>query len=69
MRTLANSEDQDEMSPNVAFHRCLHYLLRQKRFSEKEIHFFLFGNYNLRPLNIYNGPFQVHCIKPEGRIH
>ena len=25
--------------------------------------------YNLTLLDIYNGPSQVHCIKPEGRIH
>ena len=29
----------------------------------------LFGKYNLCPLDIYNGPSQVYCIKPEGRIH
>ena len=24
---------------------------------------------NLWPLELYNGPFQVYCINPEGRIH
>ena len=27
-----------------------------------------FTNNNLTPLDIYNGPSQVYCIKPEGRI-
>ena len=35
MRTLANSEDPDEMPHHAAFHLGLHYLLRQKRSSEK----------------------------------
>ena len=26
-------------------------------------------NIHLTPLDIYNGPFQDHSIKPEGRIH
>ena len=38
---LANSEDADEMPHHVAFHLGLHYLLRQKRSSEKEIQFYL----------------------------
>ena len=29
----------------------------------------IFENFNLTPLNMYNGLFQVYCIKPEGRIH
>ena len=29
----------------------------------------LFGNDNLWPLDIYNGPSQVYCFKPEGKIH
>ena len=28
-----------------------------------------FFNYNQTPLDMYNGLFQVYCIKPEGRIH
>ena len=28
--TLANSEEPDEMPHNMAFHQCLHCLLRQK---------------------------------------
>ena len=31
MRTLANSEDPDEMLHDAAFHLCLHCLLRSKR--------------------------------------
>ena len=68
MHTLANSEDIDEMSNIVAFHQCLHYLLRQNQSSEKEIQF-LFGIFNLWPLDIYNELFQVYCIKAEVRIH
>ena len=44
MRTLANSEDPDEMLHNAAFHQGLHFLLRQKRSSEKEIQFLLVNN-------------------------
>ena len=46
MCTLANSDDPDEMPHNVAFHQGLHYLLRRKRSSKKEIPF-LFGDNNL----------------------
>ena len=42
MRTLVNSADPDEMPHNAAFHQDFHCLLRQKRSSEKEIHYFLF---------------------------
>ena len=55
------------MPHNVAFHQGLHYLLRLKGSSEKD--FFVFENFNLWPLNIYNGSSQVYCMKPEGRIH
>ena len=41
MRTLANIEDEDETQHRAAFHQGLHYLLRQTRFSEEEIHFYL----------------------------
>ena len=68
MCTLANSEDPDEMLHNAAFHQGLYYLLRQKTYSEKEKQF-LFGNYNLRPFDMYNGPSKGYCIKPEGIIH
>ena len=39
--TLENSEDPDEMPHNAAFHQGIHCLLRQNRYSEKEIHFCL----------------------------
>ena len=68
MYTLTGSEDPDEMPHDAAFHKGLHYLLRQKQNTEEEIQF-LFWNYNLGPLYIYNGPSKVHCIKPEGRVH
>ena len=56
MRTLANSEDPDEMPHTAAFHQGLHSLLRQKRSSEKEIKL-LFGNYNYVPsIYIMNYP-------------
>ena len=37
MGTLGNSEDPDEMELNAAFIQGLHCLLRQNRYSEKEI--------------------------------
>ena len=37
MGTLANSEDPDEVQHNAAFHQGLHYFLRPKWSSEKEI--------------------------------
>ena len=61
MCTLAKSEDSDEMQQNAAFHLGLHL-----GSSDKEIQFYL-GI--VTPLYIYNGPSQVYCIKPEGRIH
>ena len=51
MRTLANSECPDETPHIATFHQGIHYLLRQKRSSEKGIHF-LVGNNNLQPLDI-----------------
>ena len=41
MRTLANSEDPDEMPHDAAFHQGLHCLLREKQSSAKEIQFYL----------------------------
>ena len=37
MGTLANSEDQDKMLHNAAFHQGLHCLVRHRRSSGKEI--------------------------------
>ena len=42
---MENSEDSVEMPHNAAFHKGLHFFLRQKESSEEEKHFF-FGNYN-----------------------
>ena len=41
MCTLANSKDTDEMPHHEALVQGLHYLLRQKRSTEKEIQFYL----------------------------
>ena len=62
-----NNEDTDEMQHKAAFHQGLHSLLRQNQSSEKEIYFF--GNYNLWPLNIYNGPPWLYCIILYGKFH
>ena len=64
---FCNSEDPDEIPLNVTFHQGLHYLLWQKQSSEKNT--IVFQNYNPWPLDVYNEPSQVNCIKPEGRIH
>ena len=45
---------ENSLDPDVAFDQVLHYLLWQKRYSDKEMHF-LFWNNNLWSLNIYNG--------------
>ena len=68
MRSLVKIEDPDEMPHNAAFHQGLHCLLLQKQSLVKEIHF-LCENFNLWPLSIYNGPSEVYCIQPKGRIH
>ena len=54
MHTSANSVDPDEMPHDVAFHQGLHWLLKQKGSSQKEIHL---RNklYPVAPLNIH-GP-------------
>ena len=54
MSTFANSEDPDEMQHDAAFHQGLHCLLTEKRSSDKRIQYF-FENYNLTPLDMYNG--------------
>ena len=40
MSTFASIEDPDEMQHNAAFHLVLHCLLREKRSSDKRIHYF-----------------------------
>ena len=37
---VTNSEDQDEMPQNAAFHQDLHCLLLQKQSSEQEMQFY-----------------------------
>ena len=67
MGTFTICEDLDEMPHHAAFHQGLHCLLRQKS-SDKNIQYFK-KNYNLTPIDIYNGLSQVYCMEPEGRIH
>ena len=55
--TLANSEDPDEMQHNAAFHQGLHCLKGKKDLTKEYI---LFLNYNLTPLDMYNG--HVYCL-------
>ena len=57
------SEDPDEMPHDVAFHQGLQCLQTQNCSSEKEIQY-VFGNNNMRPLNIYNVPSlsNSYCI-------
>ena len=63
MGTFTNSEDPDEMPHNMAFHWGQHW----KDLQTKNTIFF--KNYNLTPLDNYNGQSQVNWIKPEVRIH
>ena len=42
----------------------LHYLLKQKRSSNKNYIFLLYPD-TPTPLDIYSGPFHVYCIEPE----
>ena len=62
MSTFANSGDPDKMQHNAAFHQG-HTVLKVKKIFRQRIQHFL--KYNLTPLYIYNGLFQVYCIKPE----
>ena len=52
MRTLASSEDPDEM-PHNAFHQGLHCLLFGKNAIQRQKILFLFKNNYLWPLDIY----------------
>ena len=49
------------------FIRSTLFVKVNKIFRQKNTFFFL--NYNLTPLDMYNGISQVYCIKPERRIH
>ena len=57
MGTFTNSEDPDDVLHNAALHQGLHCLLSKKRSLDKKIQYFF--NYNLTPLDIYNGSSQV----------
>ena len=54
------------MRHNAAFHQGLHCYY--KKYLHTKI-YYLFLNYNLTPLVMYNGLPEVYCIKPDGRIH
>ena len=60
MSIFANSEDPDEIIRVYTICKC------KKKSSDKE---YIFFYYNPTPLDMYNGLFQVNCIKQEGRIH
>ena len=62
-----DSLDLDEMPHNVAFHQGLNCLQVKKIFRQENTMLFL--NYNLTPIDVYNGLSQVNCIKPEGITH
>ena len=52
MSTFANSENPDEMQLNAAFHQGLHCCDGKIDLQIKE---YVFLNYNLTPLDMYNG--------------
>ena len=60
--TLANSEHPDKMPHNVAFYQGLHFLLKDKIDLVRKKYNIYFGNYNLWPLKIYNGPSWLFCM-------
>ena len=68
MKTFANSENQDEMQHNTAFSR-LHFIRVYTVCKVKKNTMFVFLNYNLASLKLYNGLSQVYCIKPDGLIN
>ena len=66
--SFTNNEDPDEMQHYSAFHQSTLFV----KVIQKDIHTkiqYLFKNYNMTLLDMYNGLFQVYCIKQEGRIH
>ena len=67
MISFANSEDPDKMQHNAAFYQDIRCKGKKNIFRQKNTIFFF--NYNLTPLDMYNGISQVYCIKPEGIIH
>ena len=61
---MTNGVDPDEMQHFIR----VHTVYKDKNaFQTKNTIFF--ENYNLTPLDMYNGLSQVCCIKLEGRIH
>ena len=61
MGTLANSEDQDEMQHNAAFHQGLHHLLSLKQLLRTEIHHNL-ENSTCDPLKYTMGSPHTYCF-------
>ena len=60
MGTFTNSEDQ--MKSRIMWHFIRVYTVKVKKDIQTKITI-SFKNYNVTPLVIYNGPFQVYCIK------
>ena len=65
MSTFVNGEDPDEMHHFVR----VYTVCKGQKDLQTKVKEFLFENYNLTPLEVYNGLSQVYCIKPERRIH
>ena len=63
MGTLTNSEDPNEMLHNAAFHQSLHCLLKEKRSSDKKIHFFLLHPDIPRSCGQWTTPNLLHQIR------
>ena len=65
------------MQHNTAFHRVYTVCKSKRTFWQKNTilffkiitYNFVLQNYNLTPLDIYNGLYYDNCIKQEGRIH
>ena len=68
MRTLTNSEGTDEM-PHICDISSGSTLFAKRKTNFRERNAFLLEKYKLRPLGIGNVPYQMYCIKPEGRVH
>ena len=72
---LTSRDDPDIMQQSASFITAKCYIIRvytvckakKKRTTDKRIQYF-FENYNLTPLDMYNGLSQVYCIKPEELI-
>ena len=63
MGTFTNSVDPDEM-PHYTGSPL--FVMVKKHLQTKNTIFL--ENYNLTPLDMYNGLSQVYCIEPKGRI-